>query len=96
MADPVSLQVGDSKRATLQGFDQFGQPFALDPASISFSDDNPAVVSEAVQPDGHADLVALSAGVANISAASGGFSDSAAVTVSQPAPKLASVKLVIA
>lgn len=96
MADPITLNVGDIKKATLQGFDQFGQSIALDPASISYSDDNPAVVSSSPQADGSDDLVALTAGVANIAGSSGGFSDSIAITVAQPAPKLASVKLVVA
>lgn len=99
LAESLALQVGDKKTLTVQGFDQFGQPFAIDfnATPASFTDDAEAVVSDSPAGNTGADAIsAIAAGVANIAVTVAGFTDSMAITVSQPAPVLSSIKLVAA
>lgn len=97
LAEPLALQVGDKKTLTVQGFDQFGQPFAIDfnATPASFTDDAEAVVSDSPAGNTGADAIsAIAAGTANIGVTVAGFTDSTSITVSQPAPVLSSIKLV--
>lgn len=100
MADPITLQIGDKKTATVQGFDQFGQPFPIDFSATpdTWSDDNAgAVTSTPASPaNGTTALEAVAAGVANLSVTVGGFSDSIQLTVAQATPVLSSVKISVA
>lgn len=98
MANPITLNVGDAKVATVAGFDQFGQPFPLDftATPVSWTVDNAAVVSSTPAADGSDAISAVAAGSANLSAVVAGLSDSLAITVVQPAPVLTSVKISIA
>lgn len=68
---PVALNVGDAVTGSVAVFDQNGNPMPAGfvvPA-VSYSMDNPAIASSTPNSDGQTDaVVALSAGVANLTA----------------------------
>lgn len=98
---PVTLKVGQKTKATVVGFDQFGQPFTGPIPSPSYSIDNPALDSLADDGAGGSDVTSLAEGVANFTAtvtsAEGlSLSDTETITNSPadvPVPVLSSVKV---
>jgi len=95
MPGPVTLTVGQSVPATVQGFDQNGAPFAIDFTAnpVTWTIDNPALDSSTPQAD-QSDLVAsLSAGTANLTASCAGLTDTEQVINVAAAPKLSSIKI---
>jgi hypothetical protein len=101
---PVTLNVGQSTTASVQGFDQTGAPmpasFVMPP--VTFAVDNPAIASSTPNADNATDgIIGVSAGVANLTAsvtsAEGlALSDTETVTVSPvvaPPPVLSSIKV---
>lgn len=101
MLGPVTLTVGDQKVGTLQGFDQNGAPFAIDPAtvqSITWAVDNTTLDSSTPQPDNSTVIVSLAAGVANLTGTltttdGKTFSDTETITNVAQTPVLSSVKI---
>ncbi len=101
MIGPVTLTVGDKKTATLQGFDQNGAPFVIDPstvASVAWVMSDPALDSSTPNADNSDAIVSLSAGVANLSGTltttdGKTFSDIETITNVAQAPVLSSVKI---
>lgn len=96
-----NINVGDTKTATVQGFDQFGQPFAIDfsanPASWASSD--ASILSSSPLGDSSQDSVqGLAAGAASLSVNVAGFADSVDFSVAAivPVPVLSSVKITVA
>lgn len=94
---PVTLNIGQSTTASVQGFDQNGAPFAIDFAAnpVTYTIDNSAIASSTPNNDaGQTDtVVGLTAGVANLTATCAGFNDTESVTVVAAAPVLSSIKL---
>ena len=94
---PATLTVGDKKTVSVLGFDQNGAPFEIDFTTnpVTFTDDNAAVVQDTPGSTVTDPITAVSAGVANISASCGGFTDTEAITVVAAAPVLSSIKISI-
>lgn len=94
---PATLTVGQSKTATVLGFDQNGAPFAIDFTAnpVTWTDDNEAAVQDTAGSTVTDPITALAAGVANLGATCAGFSDTEVVTVLAVAPKLSSIKISI-
>jgi hypothetical protein len=101
---PVVLSAGQSTIASIDYFDQTGNPMPAGfvPPNISFSIDNPAIASSTPNSDNQTDVVSyVSAGVANLTAsctsAEGlALSDTETVTCSPvvlPPPVLSSIKI---
>ena len=92
---PVTLAVGQSVTATVQGFDQNGAPFVIDFTAnpVTWSVDQPSVASSTPNPDGSDAVVGVSAGVANLTASCAGFTDTETVTVAGVTPVLSSIKI---
>jgi hypothetical protein len=100
---PVTLNQGQSTIASVQGFDQFGNPmpadFVIPP--VTFSIDNSTIASSTPNADGVTDaIVGLTGGVANLTATvqgpNGPLSDVETVTVvasPPPTPVLSSIKI---
>ena len=98
MADPITLQVGDTRVAAIQGFDQSGGTIAIDFSANpgQWSVDNPAVLAISPAGDGSTcGLQAAASGVAVLSAVCAGFSDSLSATVQEQAKQLSSIKIVV-
>lgn len=102
MADTGTLAVGQSLTATVQGFDQNGQPFTIDFSTFktAWTNGTPAVASDAASADGSSDVITgVSAGVdlftVSVTRPDGQVITSAQqpVTVTAPAPVLTSVKI---
>lgn len=94
---PATMQIGDKKTATVQGFDQNGAPMAIDFAAnlVTWADDNEASVSDSPAADGSDPLTALAAGVMNLAATCAGLTDTETVTVPAAAPVLTTIKVSI-
>jgi hypothetical protein len=94
---PATLNVGDKKVATVQGFDQNGAPMAIDFTAnpVKFEDDNETAVQDDPTQTVADPLTALAPGVANLKATCAGFTDTETVTVLAVAPKLSSIKVSI-
>lgn len=93
---PATLAIGAKATATVLGFDQNGAPIAIDFTAnpITWADDNEASVSDA--PTTTSDpLTGVAAGVMNLTATCGGFTDTETVTVLAAVPVLSSVKISI-
>ena len=96
---PVTIQVGQTVTATVQGFDQNGAPFTGPLPAITFSVDNSAVASSTPSADGTSSAVmGVSAGVANFtasltSAEGTALSDTETVTVQAQPSILSSIKV---
>jgi hypothetical protein len=91
---PVKLNVGQKTTASVLGFDQNGAPFAIDFTAnpVTWADDNQAAASDA--PAGATDvLTGVAAGVSNLTATCGGFTDTEQATVSAVVPVLSSIKI---
>lgn len=91
---PVTLSVGQTTVATVDGFDQNGAPFSGPVPTPTFAMDNSAIATV----DASGNVVAVSAGVANLTAtvvtAEGvTLSDTETVTVTAAAPVLSSIKI---
>ena len=99
MPGPVTLHAGQSTVATVQGFDQSGNPFAIDftahPTTWTLDDPSQDTLSPNV--DGSAVIGWLAGGkTANLTATVAGFSDTEQVInvgVVVPPPALASIKV---
>jgi hypothetical protein len=98
---PVSLVDGSSITAAIQGYDQYGQPFAL-PAgtTVAYSIDSPSIATSTPNSDGLTDAIqAVGVGVANLTASvtvpgsTTPLTDTEAITVTQAPPVLSSVKI---
>ena len=92
---PQTLTVGDQRTVTVLGFDQFGAPFAIDFTAnpVTFTDDNDAVLQDTAGATVSDPVTAVAPGVANVTGACAGFTDTEAYTVVAQAPKLSSIKL---
>ena len=96
---PVTATVGQSFKATVDGFDQFGAPWTGAVPPVSYSIDNPALDSSTPESDNFTDdLVSLGAGTANLTAslttAEGKvLSDTETITNVAAAPVLSSIKI---
>jgi hypothetical protein len=92
---PQTFTIGDKKVLSVKGFDQFGADFAIDFTAnpVTFTDDNEAVLQDTAGSTVTDPVTALAAGVANVTAACGGKTDTEAYTVLAEAPKLAGIKL---
>lgn len=94
---PITLTVGQSATATVQGFDQNSAPLAIDFTdpnfAVAWTVDNAGIASSTPNPDQSSAVVGVSAGVANLTATCAGFSDTETVTVVAQAPILSSVKI---
>jgi len=99
---PVTLNVGQSTTASVDGFDQFGNPWTGAIPTVTYSIDNSTIASSTPNPDNLTDVVVgLAAGTANLTAtlttAEGlSLSDTQSVTVNSvppPVPVLSSIKL---
>lgn len=95
MQGPVTLTIGQKTTATVLGFDQNGAAIPIDFAStpVVWSLDNATLDSSTPQPDGSDVVASLAAGVANLTATVGSFSDTETVTNVAQAPVLASIKI---
>ena len=96
MPGPVTLNPGQSVIATVEGFDQFGNPFPIDFTAnpVTFTLDNPTLDTEVTgTAPGTEDITYEAAGTANLTATCAGFSDTEQIINSSPAPKLASIKV---
>lgn len=94
---PATLTVGQVTTASVQGFDQFNQPFPIDFTANppSWSIDQPTVASIApnsATPSSE-DVTGVAAGTATLSVACAGLTTSDTVTVTAPAPVLTSLKI---
>lgn len=93
---PATLNVGDKRTLSVQGFDQNGAPIAIDFTAnpVTWSDDNQAAVAEDAPGSTTSDAVtAAGAGVSNFTATCAGFTDTEALTVLAAAPVLSSIKI---
>lgn len=100
---PVELGVGQTTIATVLGFDQFGNPFAIDftnPANaVVWQIDNPTLASSTPNDDQSDTIANVNLGataVANLTATCAGFSDTEQVTCDGPTqtqPVLTSIKV---
>lgn len=93
---PATLNVGDKRTLSVQGFDQNGAPIAIDFTAnpVTWTDDNQAAVAEDAPGSTTADAVtAAAAGVSNFTAACAGFTDTEALTVLAVVPVLSSIKI---
>jgi hypothetical protein len=92
---PVKLTVGQKTTASVLGFDQNGAPFAIDfnANPVAWTDDNETSVQDSTPTAPTDVLTALAAGVANIGATCGGFTDTEQATVSAVVPVLSSIKI---
>ena len=96
VGEPMSLDVGKTAVATVNGFDQFGQPFPIDfnanPPSWSVSDIN--VASLATDPTlGAEDITGTAAGHETLSVTVAGFTATLDFDVVAVAPVLSSVSI---
>lgn len=97
---PKTLEVGQSTTASVQGFDQNGQPFTIDPAAIAWSPVDAAVASASVDTTAGTEmLTGVGAGTATIAVGvtrSDGvvISASDSLSVTLPAPVLTSATIV--
>ena len=93
---PVTINVGDSKKATVLGFDQTGAAFPIDFTvnPVSWSLDNATAIQEHQSPS-EDDLLATAPGTANLSATCAGFTATDTITVIVPVPVLSSIKVSI-
>lgn len=91
---PVTLTVGQKTTGTVLGFDQNGAPFTIDFTAnpVTWADDTETVLSDAPTPPTDT-FTALAAGVANVTATCGGFTDTEQATVVAAAPVLSSIKI---
>lgn len=99
MLGPVTFTAkGQTSKATVKGFDQFGAPWTGTLPSVTYSIDNATLDSSMPDASNGDDLVSLAAGVANLTAsltsAEGvALSDTETVTNVFAAPVLSSVKI---
>lgn len=97
MLGPVTLTVGASTVATVQGFDQNGAPFPIDftnPANaVTWAIDDPALDSKVDQPDQSTVVTSLAGGTANMQATCAGFTDVEQIINVAVTPALSSVKI---
>lgn len=95
MAD-ITLNIGDTKTAVVQGVDQFGDPFPIDFTAnpVTFTDPNPEIASDAPSPTAGSDaFTGVAAGTDSISVSCAGFTASAAITVQKPASVLSGISI---
>lgn len=95
MPGPVTLTVGQSVTATVQGFDQNGAPFAIDFTAnpVVWSIDDATLDSSTPQADQSDLLMSLAAGTANLTATCAGLTDTEQVINVAAPPKLSSIKI---
>lgn len=98
MLGPVTLTVGQSTKATVVGFDQFGAVFAGTIPQATWSIDNPALDSSTPDTSNGDDIVSLAAGVANLtvsltSAEGLALTDTETVTNTAVVQVLSSIKI---
>lgn len=95
MPGPVTLNVGQKTTATVQGFDQNGAPFAIDFTAhpVTWTIDNSSLDSSTPQPDQSDVIASLAVGVANLTAACAGLTDTETITNVAAAPVLSSIKI---
>lgn len=94
---PMPLEVGKTAVATVNGFDQFGQPFPIDfNANVpSWTVSDPALAT--IAPDattlGSEDVTGAAAGSETLSVAVAGLTTSVTFDIVAPAPVLTSVTI---
>ena len=94
---PVTLNPGQSAQASVQGFDQNGQPITIDFTKdpVTWVDDNPTAATDAPSADTSTNEVTYVApGTMNLTATCGGFSDEAQYICAAAVPVLSSIKIV--
>lgn len=93
----MPLQVGATTTATVNGFDQFGNPFAIDfaanPPSWSVSDPALATLTPNAADPNKEDVTGVAAGTETLSVSVAGLSANLSFAVEAPAPVLTSVTI---
>lgn len=96
MQGPFTVAIGGKVVCRVLGFDQNGAPFPIDfnANPVTWAIDNAAVATSTPETDPSIDdVVGVSAGVANLTATCGGFSDTETATVPAATPVLSSIKI---
>ena len=93
---PATLTIGQSKTATVLGFDQNGAPMTIDFTAnpVTWTDPAETIVSDVPTTASDA-LTAVAAGTVPLTATCAGLTDTETITVVPQAPVLTSIKVSI-
>lgn len=94
---PASIEIGKTTTASVQGLDQFGNPFTIDlvanPPSWSIADPSIATASPNPTTPTSEDIMGVAAGSTSLGVSCAGLSTTDTITVTAPVPVLTSLRI---